>query len=290
MITNFIIFGANVPNWLVWTIGGLFLIGIIALIVVVIFIFSSAKEHEETEEIQAQNEAKKEKERQSGYYPCDGSYFVYDTDFFSIISPKLKVTWKRHDKTSSDLLLLSSSWPIGMSEKELENFKDLLPELVSVKAIGEHQLSFKKSPAASFDSNKAIILKYLFHHLNNKYAWLDRDTSVLLEVYRSDKRQNEMLCMLKYKLAEHLSLGVMLGNIDGVIYKDGIMRQMRCNTNCFDIEKDEEKTWDELIPLIKEVFVNYFPKGVEFVGDYPSVETKSPSEEKIEEEVNSEEE
>ena len=270
MITNIIIFGLNVSNWI------FFLAGIIAAMLYYNIswwkfdFLKSKKQKQELKKNEEENDKRKKKEELERGYFCVG-----DSIFFSILG-KIRVTWQIHEKASSDILMISSSWPIDMSEDDLKNFQDLLPELISIKAIERHQLSFKKSPAADFSSIKEAILKYLFCHLNKKYAWLNKNAVVKFEAHKND-RPDYMHCVLEYLLLEHLPLGINLGIIDGIENKNGIRRQMLTNSHSFDIIKDEDKTWDELIPLIKSVFVNYFPKDVEFIGNYPSVEKKSQS-------------
>jgi hypothetical protein len=270
MITNLIIL--KICYWVVWT---------IVIIAATLWLSSiNRRKRIKADLIRQQNNEKmneKELERgeklERGYYYLGGSVYEERT-FFSTLSNRIKVTWQIHEKATNDLLTISSSWPIDISENDLKNFQELLPELISIKAINKHQLSFKKSPAAEFDHIKEVVLKNIFNHLNKKYAWLGKETTVLLEAYKCDPREDYMLCKLEHKLSEHLALGAMLGNVEGIKNKDSIMTQMRCDTNTFNIIKEAEKSWDELIPSIKAAFVNYFPEGVEFTGDYPSVEKK----------------
>lgn len=265
MITNFIIFGLSVPNWIFWTIGI-----IIVLIIIYVFISLNIEDEKRTKEsVLKEKEEKRKKELERGYY-CFGSVGYSEMVFFSTISQKIKVTL--YKKKTKDLLIASSSWPMRMNENDLKNLQELFPELISIKAINQHQLSLKKSPAVEFFSIRENLVQHLFNHLNKEYSWLDKKTTVLLKTDVFDS-ENGLECILEYKPSNHLALGVVIGNINGIIDKDGILEKMRINNNSFKIFKEREKSWDELIPLIKSVFIEYFP-DVEFTGDYPSFEKK----------------
>lgn len=268
MITNLIILGLNVPNWLLWVIGG-----------IAVFLLAYKRSSRQIEDdkrikesIRKDEEEKKKKDLERGYYFLKNVGYS-EKKFISTLSQKIVVTLC--EKNTKDLLIISSSWPMEMNENDLKNLQRLFPELISVKAINQSQLSLKKSPAADFSSVRENALQHLFSHLNKKYYWLDRDTTVLLETDVFNPK-NCLECRLEYRPLCHLALGVMIGNINGIINKDDIIRQMSVNSGSLKIIKKEEKSWDELIPLIKNVFIDYFPKGVKFdINQKEEIEEKN---------------
>lgn len=254
MLTNITIFGLDVPNWIFLIIGGAIVFGVIVFI-----LFSLAKKREAEDAIFRKAEEKRKKESEKGYYSLNNS--TMRDYFFSTLSDKIRIMW--YEKDAKDLLIISSSWPIEMSENDLKNFQYLIPELISIKPINNHQLSFKKSPAAYFFSAKEKILEHLFCYLNNKYAWINKEMIISLHCNPLDR----LNCHLQVQTSDHIALGIMLGNISGIINKETTILQMKeKNTYQFDLIKNDNVEWKDLLPTIQEVFQTYFTGGVEFIG------------------------
>jgi len=263
MITNFIILGLNIPNWILWVVG-------ILVMVFLLFIDRRSTDKKELiekekllklEEEKRKNELEKELER--GYCIPNIPIFGRDTlKIKSIINNELSVIWQIHEKATKDSLTISSSLPMKMGEDDLKNFQELLPEIISIKALNNHQLSFRKSPASNFEDIEERILKHIFRYLHRRYSWLNENIVVSLHYTQLDR----LNCHFRKNTSDHIALGVMLTDIDGVINKQTTIVQMEENNSYqFDLIKHDHNDWEELLPKIKEVFKNYFVGGVEFI-------------------------
>lgn len=73
---------------------------------------------------------------------------------------------------------------------------------------------------------------------------------------------------MKEQTTDHVRLGILLGNVPGVTdWLNTTVAQMELKNKCqFDIVKEGDVEWADLLPKIQEVFRQYFTGGVEFVG------------------------
>jgi len=169
-------------------------------------------------------------------------------------------------KEEKDKLIFASSLPFHFEKSDRIAFKIVMPGLTEVAIINSHELMVAKSPAANFDYLRKDILTHLFTYLNRKYAWMKK--SMVISFYYIQFEPNKLNCLIEGQTTDHVRLGVLLGNISGVTdWLNTTVTQMETkNKNQFDIVREDDIEWPDLLPKIQEVFRQYFIGGVEFVG------------------------
>lgn len=177
-------------------------------------------------------------------------------------------------KSDPDKLVFATSIMHKFDDKAKQLMLAEIGQLVDIDFSESHELLITKSGSSKFIDLEDAILKYIFSHLYQEYAWqLQRQEINAWDVMNVN--------LLKFSMREethkHLALGYMLNNIKG-ISSITIGAFISKNESCgypvdgkpgvydFVLAKAFSYSWEELIPEIKKVFVDYFPGGVNFSG------------------------
>ncbi|MEI6835614.1 MAG: hypothetical protein WCK59_02160 [Candidatus Falkowbacteria bacterium] len=172
----------------------------------------------------------------------------------------VKVFGKTEDK---DKLIFASSLPFNFNGEDRRALREAIPELVEVSVLNSHQLLLLKSPATSFYQIDDLILKHLFIYLNRKYSWMNEKIVISFQYIEDD----QLNCHMKKMTSDHVRLGILLGDIPGVVDRFDTVTQMEAkDAYQFNIKKESSVKWTDLLPKIQKVFRQYFTGGVEFIG------------------------
>lgn len=169
-------------------------------------------------------------------------------------------------KEEKDKLIFASSLPFHFDKSERVSLKIVIPGLTEVIIISSHELMVTKSPAANFNDLRKAILTHLFIYLNRKYGWMKKPS--IISLHYVEFEPNKLNCHMKEQTTDHVRLGILLGNVPGVTdWLNTTVAQMELKNKCqFDIVKEGDVEWADLLSKIQEVFRQYFTGGVEFVG------------------------
>jgi len=251
MIANFIFFGLNVQNSTLWLIVG------VVFLVAGIYVFLKVKAFKK--EVRWKNAHKKrcEQFKLLGY-----SNYTGERLFTSWPIPLIRILVTENSKKAKDEFTLSSSHVFDFNGEDLLRIKEITTGIMEIKIKNDYELVIRKTPGIYFVQIETPIMKYIFHHLNNKYAWIGQEALIELNVINDD----ELVCTLPYKTSNHTSLALLLATVDG-INGQYIIEQMKSELSYFIIAKENTITWDSLIPALKTVFSMYFPKGIKLSGN-----------------------
>jgi hypothetical protein len=149
-------------------------------------------------------------------------------------------------------------------EIDRESMKALIPQLMVIASTDSHSLLVSKSPAAKFSDLQDQILRFLFSYLHDSYGW---ETEKQLVLISSSYGSDVVVFNLRTKTNHHFKLAEKLIALPGIIKEDeeDVMLGL-CQKGVYEFKLKKAKafSWEELLPKIEAVFIEYFKAGVKF--------------------------
>lgn len=202
-------------------------------------------------------------------------YFVDKKDanlFYSKMFPDFSIRLTKYNG-NPDLIRVSLSLPHFFEENTKLDLLSIIKTLVycgdgsGFDKSDTHSLYIQKSPAVKWDIVESKLLNFFFLHLYKIYGWIYESQQVVIE--SDDLKPNYMIFHLRtenYIQVDLIQSFMNIIGISGTSALDNSLGLFRKDKYSFLLEKAEAFSWEELIPKIKQIMIEYFPAGVEFSG------------------------
>lgn len=152
------ILGLEIPNLVIFF--------IILAVFVIIFTISQIRSSYKEEMLQ------EEKKKRLGYYKVEPNIYGYCpmNTFISGTNNRIRVEW---ESIEEEIIMISSSHRITMSNEELEEIEKSTPEIRNIKLKGSDRLIVNIPKMINFEDIEENLLIRLFKHLNEQYQKSD---------------------------------------------------------------------------------------------------------------------